>query len=113
MDFEPERDYPLGTKRPDLVTTPGGVPPAAAAPGGPPPGGACLPAPGRAASRAEKELRRELLVSPLPELGLVAFDGPNDPQPELVVEGGPVVRMDGPAAADLDVIRRSVAPHHP
>ena len=26
MDFEPERDYPLGTKRPDLVTTPGGIP---------------------------------------------------------------------------------------
>ena len=26
MDFEPERDYPLGTKRPDLVATPGGIP---------------------------------------------------------------------------------------
>ena len=24
--FDPERDYPLGTRRPDLVTTPGGVP---------------------------------------------------------------------------------------
>jgi propanediol dehydratase small subunit len=24
--FDPERDYPLGTCRPDLVTTPGGVP---------------------------------------------------------------------------------------
>ena len=40
----------------------------------------------RFASRAEKELRRELLVSPLPELGLVAANGPNDPEPELVVE---------------------------
>jgi propanediol dehydratase small subunit len=26
MDFDPKRDYPLGTKRPDLVSTPGGVP---------------------------------------------------------------------------------------
>ena len=26
MSFDPKRDYPLGTRRPDLVTTPGGVP---------------------------------------------------------------------------------------
>ncbi len=204
MDFEPERDYPLGTRRPDLVATPGGLPLSevtlaaardgrldggqiratpetlrlqaevaraagrrqlaenleraaelAAVPDGailevytalrprrstrrragglggaarragaprrprpscarrrrPTPSGASLPDSGRAASRAEKELRRELLVSPLPELGLVAFDGPNDPQSELVVEDGSVVRMDGRAAADFDVIDRFVAAH--
>ena len=26
MGFDPSRDYPLGTKRPDLVRTPGGTP---------------------------------------------------------------------------------------
>jgi propanediol dehydratase small subunit len=26
MDFDPKRDYPLGAKRPDLVSTPGGIP---------------------------------------------------------------------------------------
>jgi len=26
MEFDPKRDYPLGTRRPDLVTTPGGIP---------------------------------------------------------------------------------------
>ena len=26
MDFDPERDYPLGTRRPDLIATPAGVP---------------------------------------------------------------------------------------
>ena len=26
MKFDPKRDYPLGTKRPDLVSTPGGLP---------------------------------------------------------------------------------------
>ena len=26
MSFDPIRDYPLGTERPDLVTTPGGLP---------------------------------------------------------------------------------------
>lgn len=25
MEFEPTRDYPIGTRRPDLVTTPGGT----------------------------------------------------------------------------------------
>ena len=26
MSFDPTRDYPLGTRRPDLVSTPGGIP---------------------------------------------------------------------------------------
>lgn len=26
MSFDPKRDYPLGTQRPDLVSTPGGIP---------------------------------------------------------------------------------------
>ncbi len=66
---------------------------------------------GRFASRAEKELRRELLVSTLPELGLVAMDGPNDPEPELVVEDGRVVRLDGRAEAEFDVIDRFLVAH--
>ena len=72
----------------------------------PTPGGS-----GRFASRAEKELRRELLVTPLPELGLVAANGPNDPEPELVFEDGVVTRMDGRAAADFDVIDRFLVAH--
>ena len=65
----------------------------------------------RFASRAAKELRRELLVTPLPELGLVAANGPNDPAPELVIENGVVVRMDGRAAAEFDVIDRFLVAH--
>jgi propanediol dehydratase large subunit len=66
---------------------------------------------GRLAARAEKELRRELLVSPAPELGLVAANGPGDPEPELVVEEGRVTRLDGRAAADFDVIDRFLVAH--
>ena len=65
----------------------------------------------RFASRAAKELRREMLVTPAPELGLVALNGPNDPEPELVVENGVVVRMDGRAAAEFDVIDRFLVAH--
>jgi propanediol dehydratase large subunit len=66
---------------------------------------------GRFAARAEKELRRELLVSPYPELGLVALNGPGDPDPELVVEDGRVARMDGRAAEEFDVIDCFVVAH--
>jgi propanediol dehydratase large subunit len=65
----------------------------------------------RFASRDERDLARETLVSPLPELGLVAAGGPNDPQPELIVVEGSVVRMDGRPAAEFDVIDRFVVAH--
>ena len=65
----------------------------------------------RFASRAARDLHLEQLVSPLPELGLVAANGPNDPEPELVVESGVVVRMDGRSATDFDVIDRFVVAH--
>ena len=62
-------------------------------------------------ARERRELNRELLVSPHPELGLVAADGPLDPEPELLVEDGVVVRLDGRAAPDFDVIDRFVVAH--
>jgi propanediol dehydratase large subunit len=65
----------------------------------------------RFAARAERELRREVLVSPNPALGLVAANGPNDPRPELRTDGGKVTRMDGRSAADFDVIDRFVVSH--
>jgi propanediol dehydratase large subunit len=65
----------------------------------------------RFASRARRELHREPLISPLPELGLVASDGPNDPEPELVVANGAVLRMDGRDVAEFDVIDRFVVAH--
>ena len=65
----------------------------------------------RFASRATRDLHLEQLVSPMPELGLVAANGPNDPEPELVVESGVVTRMDGRTAAEFDVIDRFVVAH--
>ena len=60
-------------------------------------------------AREQRELRRELLISPYPELGLIAMDGPNDPEPSLTVEEGRVVEMDGRRAEDFDVIDRFIA----
>jgi propanediol dehydratase large subunit len=63
----------------------------------------------RFASRERRELRREVLISPYPELGLVAMDGPNDPEPGLELEDGRVVAMDGRRVEDFDIIDRFVA----
>jgi propanediol dehydratase large subunit len=60
-------------------------------------------------SREQRELRRELLISPYPELGLVAMDGPNDPEPGLEIDDGRIVAMDGRPAEEFDVIDRFVA----
>jgi len=66
---------------------------------------------GRFVSRGTKELRQELLVEPWAELGLVAMNGPNDPYPELVVEGGRVARLDGRDASEFDMIDRFLVAH--
>jgi propanediol dehydratase large subunit len=63
----------------------------------------------RFVSREQRQLRRELLISPYPELGLVALDGPNDPEPGLEIENGRVVALDGRRTEDFDVIDRFVA----
>jgi propanediol dehydratase large subunit len=71
-----------------------------------------LPDAGRRSARFEsrelRELRRELLIEPLPELGLVAMNGPNDPEPSLVVEDGKVVELDGRREAQWDALDRFV-----
>jgi propanediol dehydratase large subunit len=73
-----------------------------------------VPTDGRSArfeKREERDLRRELLVEPLPELGLVAMDGPNDPEPSLVLENGRVVELDGRREHEWDVLDHFVARH--
>jgi len=58
----------------------------------------------RFVSREQRELRRELLIEPLAELGLVAMDGPADPQPSLVVEKGRVIELDGRREDEWDAL---------
>ena len=71
-----------------------------------------LPADGgsaRYASRRDRELRREVLIEPVAELGLVAANGPNDPEPSLEIRDGEVVELDGRRPAEWDVIDQFVA----
>ena len=62
----------------------------------------------RFAARARRELRREVLVVPHAALGLVSMNGPADPEPELLVDGGRVVAMDGRREHEFDAIDRFI-----
>jgi len=63
----------------------------------------------RYASREQRELRLEVLIEPHAELGLVAANGPNDPEPSLELRDGAVIELDGRRAEDWDVIDHFLA----
>src|SRR6266480_77712 len=63
----------------------------------------------RFVERERRELRRELLITPYPELGLVAFEGPNDPEPGLGIEKGRVVFIDGRGEHEFDALDHFIA----
>ena len=60
-------------------------------------------------AREARDLRKELLVQPWPELGLVAMNGPNDPEPGLELDGDRIVSIDGRREADWDALDHFVA----
>src|SRR4051794_18828369 len=65
----------------------------------------------RFVEREQRELRRELLITPFPELGLVAMNGPNDPEPALEVRDGRVVALDGRSEDEFDALDHFIARH--
>src|SRR6266487_5964532 len=65
----------------------------------------------RFVERERRELRREVLITPDPDLGLVAMNGPNDPEPGLKVEQGRVVWLDGRSEDEFDAIDHFIARH--
>jgi len=65
----------------------------------------------RFAEREQRELRRELLIAPYPQLGLVAMNGPNDPEPSLRVADGRVVFLDGRGEDEFDSLDHFIARH--
>jgi len=65
----------------------------------------------RFVEREQRELRRELLITPCPELGLVAMSGPNDPEPGLEVRDRRVVSLDGRSEDEFDALDHFIARH--
>ncbi len=63
----------------------------------------------RFVQRERRELRQELLITPRPDLGLVATDGPNDPEPALEIREGRVVLLDGRTVDHFDALDHFIA----
>ena len=59
--------------------------------------------------RATTPLRRETLIRPDPSLGLVAMNGPGDPEPSLVITDGVVSELDGKPRERFDTLDRFIA----
>jgi propanediol dehydratase large subunit len=59
----------------------------------------------------EQRVNLDGFATPAPELGLVAFNGLNDPAPSLVIDAGRIVEMDGRGESDFDSIDEFIARH--
>ena len=62
----------------------------------------------RASARLAHAVPQESLISPDPELGLVAMESPNDPKPSLVIDDGTVTELDSKAVEQFELIDRFV-----
>jgi propanediol dehydratase large subunit len=59
----------------------------------------------------EQRVNLDGFATPAPELGLVAFNGLNDPVPSLAIDAGRIVEMDGRDESDFDSIDEFIARH--
>lgn len=59
----------------------------------------------------EQRVNLDGFATPAPELGLVAFNGLNDPKPSLTIRDNRIVEMDGRAESDFDSIDEFIARH--
>ncbi|UMZ73454.1 propanediol/glycerol family dehydratase large subunit [Natranaerofaba carboxydovora] len=57
----------------------------------------------------QRQLALDGLAQEMPEKGLIAMDGPNDPDPSLKIENGVVVEMDGKKREEFDMIDLFIA----
>ena len=58
---------------------------------------------------ARRDINRETFVEPWAEAGLIVTGSPYDPQPDLRIEDGVVVAMDGKARDDFDLLDLFIA----
>jgi propanediol dehydratase large subunit len=59
----------------------------------------------------EQRVNLDGFATPAPELGLVAFNGLNDPSPSISINAGRIVEMDGRSESDFDSIDEFIARH--
>src|ERR1019366_2379262 len=63
----------------------------------------------RAQARAARPVNHDSSIHEWPEKGLVLFGSPLDPQPQIRIENGRIVELDGKVEAEFDLIDRFLA----
>jgi propanediol dehydratase large subunit len=63
----------------------------------------------RFASRAAREVNRDSFIHEWAEPGLVLFNAPSDPKPQIRVEDRRIVELDGKAEPEFDMLDRFIA----
>ena len=63
----------------------------------------------RFASRAAREVNRDSFIHEWAAPGLVLFNGPSDPKPQIRIENGRIVELDGKREAEFDMLDRFIA----
>jgi propanediol dehydratase large subunit len=60
-------------------------------------------------ARAQREINKDSFIQEWPEKGLILFESPNDPPPQIKVTQGRIVELDGRPEAEFDLIDRFIA----
>jgi len=62
-------------------------------------------------ARAGRDINRDSFIHEWPETGLVLFNSPADPKPQIRIQDGRVVELDGKPEAEFDILDRFIANH--
>ncbi|MGH9627607.1 MAG: propanediol/glycerol family dehydratase large subunit, partial [Bryobacteraceae bacterium] len=65
----------------------------------------------RSQSRAQREVNRDSFIQEWPETGLILFNSPQDPKPQVRVSGGRITELDGRPESEFDLLDRFIARH--
>jgi propanediol dehydratase large subunit len=60
-------------------------------------------------ARSQREINKDSFIHEWPEKGLILFEGPYDPKPQIKVCCGRVVELDGKPESDFDLLDRFIA----
>jgi propanediol dehydratase large subunit len=70
-----------------------------------------MPSSRRSQCRAARAVNRDSFIHEWPETGLILFNSPRDPAPQLRIENGRIVELDGTPEARFDLLDRFIARH--
>ena len=60
-------------------------------------------------ARAKREINRDSFIQEWPETGLILFNSPADPKPQIKIQDGRIVELDGKPESEFDLLDRFIA----